>query len=257
MDDRPPLGTLAWARATGGITNGRERARMIAEGLAVLLGSLPGRIRQSLGLRDPKAIRHDLERIPVPDSPAARRAEELCAGTASPLVVNHSHRTYLWGALLGILSDRRPDRELLYVACLLHDLTLTDRYRDTVPEIRCFAGKGGESAARWAREWGWSERRAEALGDAICLHLNTRVPPEQGVEAHLLNAAAALDVIGHGHWSIAPETASAVVERHPRLGMKENGLRMFFAVSHPGTRTELLNRRLMFPTLVRRSQFAD
>jgi hypothetical protein len=64
-------------------------------------------------------------------------------------------------------------------------------------------------------------------------------------------------VIGRRHWAIAPETAAAVLERHPRLGMKENGLRMFLAVSRAGTRTELLNRRLLFPTLVRRSQFAD
>jgi hypothetical protein len=255
---RPPLGTLAWARATGGILDRRERVRMIASGLGLLLTSLPARVRQTLGVRSAKAIRADLDRLPVPDSAAARRAEDLLSGTGSVLTVNHSHRSYVWATLLGMLADRRPDQELLYVASLLHDLTLTDRYRDGVPEIRCFGGKGAVMAARFAtQEWGWSDRRAEALGDAICLHLNTSVPPEQGVEAHLLHAAAALDVIGHGHWMIAPETMSAVIARYPRAGMKEHGLQMFLAVSHPGTRTHLLNRRLMFPTLVRRSQFDE
>jgi hypothetical protein len=42
-----------------------------------------------------------------------------------------------------------------------------------------------------------------------------------------------------------------------RLGMKRNGLPAFLAVSHPGTRAHLLNRRLMFPTLVRYSQFDE
>jgi hypothetical protein len=254
---RPPLGTLAWSRATGGITNRYERLQMIAGGIGLLLGSLPARVRQRLGLRNPKAIVYDLERLPVPDSPEARRAEQLCEDVDSPMILSHSHRTYVWGILLGILGDHRPDHELLYVAALLHDLTLTDKYRDITPEISCFAAKGAGAAATWAREWGWSAERGEALGDAICLHLNTSVPPERGVEAHLLHAAAALDVIGHGHWKIAPATVSAVLERYPRLGMKQNGLQLFSAVSHPGTRTHVLNHRLMFPALVRHSQFDE
>jgi hypothetical protein len=255
--DRPPLGTLAWARATGGVTNRREQLRMIVDGVGLLLGSIPARVRQRLGVRNPKAIVYDLERLPVPDSADARRAEQLCAGTGSQMILNHSHRTYVWGTLLGILGGHRPDAELLFVAALLHDLTLTDSYRESVPEISCFGGKGAAIAATWAQDRGWSAQRAEALGDAICLHLNVKVPPARGVEAHLLHEAAALDVIGHGHWSIAPETVAAVLARHPRLRMKQDGLPLFGAVSHRGTRAWVLTHRLMFATLVRLSQFED
>lgn len=252
-----PFGTLAWVRATGGVTGPAERIRMFASGVGLLLGSLPARVRERLGIENPRAITHDLDRLPVPDTREARRAEELCRGTGSAMVLEHSHRTYVFAMLFGILGAFRPDAELLYVAALLHDLTLTDAHRDVVPEIQCFAGKGAARAVAWAEEWGWSEHRARALGDAICLHLNVRVPPQLGVEAHLLHEAAALDVIGHRHWDIAPETVAAVLERHPRLGLKQGGLRLFSAASRPGTRTHVLNRWLAFPALVRRSQFVE
>jgi hypothetical protein len=254
---RPPLGTLAWARATGGVTDRRERMRMVARGMAVVVGSLPARTRQKLGLRNPRALQYDLNRLPVPDSAEAREAERLCEELDSPTLLNHCHRTYIWGVMLGILGGHRPDDELLYVAALLHDLALSPKHADSVPEISCFAAKGAELAVAEARGWAWSEDRAEALGDAICLHLNTGVPLERGTEGHLLQGAAALDVIGHRHWSIAPETIDAVLERYPRAEMKALGLPLFQAAARPGTRTDLLVHRLMFPTLVRHSQFAE
>ena len=251
------VGTLQWALATGGVTTIKERARIFASGIGLLLGSLPARMRQGLGFRNPKAIAYDLDRLEMPETADAKRAAELCADTGSPLILSHSHRTYVWAMLLGMLGGHRPDVEVLYVASLLHDLTLTDKYRDIEPSIRCFAGKGAKAAAAWTSDWGWSKERSVAVGDAISLHLNTRVAPTLGVEAHLLHAGAALDVIGHGHWQIAPETMSAVLERYPRLGQKRNGMPMFRAVAHPGTRTQFLNRWMMFPTLVRCSQFDE
>jgi hypothetical protein len=251
------LGTFAWARRTGGVTNRAERLRMTAAGLGVVLGSLPARVRQRLGLRNQRAIALDLDRLPVPDSPEAREAERLCEALESSTLLNHCQRCYVWGVLLGKLGGHDPDGELLYVASLLHDLALSPRHAEDVPQITCFAGKGAELAVAQARDWGWSEQRAEALGDAICLHLNTNVPLELGVAAHLLQSAAALDVIGHRHWDIAPETMDAVLERYPRDRMKALGLPLFHAAKKPGTRTQVLIDRLMFPTLVRHSQFAE
>ena len=141
-------------------------------------------------------------------------------------------------------------------ASMLHDLALTDRYRDYAP-MPCFGARAGLIATDWARERGWPAHRCSTLADAISLHLNTRVPPEHGPEAQLLQAGAGVDVIGLRHWELAPETVASVVERYPRHNMKQSSYDLFKTESHPGTRAELLDRRLMFGTLIKHSQFAE
>ncbi len=253
---RLPFGTLAWARAGGGALSVRESVREIGRGISVVLSTAPAQVRQRLGLRNPGAFAYDVDRLRVPDSGIARQAEELCRETSSPMLVNHCLRTYAWGMILAARDGARPDAELFYVASLLHDLALTERFRGYAP-MPCFAARAGILATDWARERGWPDERCAALGDAVCLHLNARVPPELGAEAQLLQAGAGLDVIGLRHWELAPQTVEAVLARYPRLQMKRDAYMLFEAEAHPGTRTRLLNRWLLFGTLVRHSQFHE
>lgn len=216
----------------------------------------PAQLRQRLGLGSRRAVSYALSELPIPDSAVAKEAEELCREASSSLLVNHCLRTYAWGMILGKSDGLSPDPELLYVASMLHDLALTDRFRGYAP-MPCFGARAGILAGEWARERGWHEHRCARLGDVVSLHLNARVPPELGAEAQLLQAGAGLDVIGLRHWELAPETVAAVVARYPRHGFKRDGVELFEAESHPGTRAHLLNRWLMFSTLVRHSQFAE
>ena len=59
------------------------------------------------------------------------------------------------------------DPELFYVTCLLHDLGVTDRYRDTVVGQACFAATAATIARGWSGECGWPEPRCTALADAM------------------------------------------------------------------------------------------
>jgi hypothetical protein len=59
-----------------------------------------------------------------------------------------------------------------------------------------FAVRGAWVARDLAVDHGWAEDNRDALREAISLHLNVRVRPSQGLEAHLLNVASALDVLG-------------------------------------------------------------
>ena len=127
--------------------------------------------------------------------------------------------------ILGQSDGLHPDPELFYVASLLHDLALTDQFRDYAP-MPCFGARAGILANDWAGERGWPAHRCSTLADAISLHLNARVPAEHGPEAQLLQAGAGLDVIGLRHWELTPETVASVVERYPRHNMKR--------ASHPG-----------------------
>ena len=145
------------------------------------------------------------------------------------------------------------------MTCLLHDLGVTDRYRDTVTGQSCFAATGATVARDWSRERGWGEPRCTALADAICQHLNPQVRPEHGIEAHLLQAGAGFDVVGMRHWEVATPTVQTVLARHPRLGFKKSfGSAMCAqADQHPGTRTHFLFRYMQFGARISRAPYDD
>jgi HD domain len=252
---RTKFGTLAWARAKDGRLSRAEEVQEIARATAALLRVAPAQLRERLGLKNRRALAYDPARIRVPDSQMAREAEQLCREASSETLVNHCLRTYVFGMLLGIADGLKPDEELLYVGSLLHDLALTDSFREHAP-MPCFAARGALAATGWAAERGWGDERCARLGDAISLHLNSRVPDVHGPEAQLLRAGAGLDVIGMRHWDLAPQTVAAVLALHPRAGFKRS-YGTFRHEARPDTRMGLLDRRLAFGALVRHSQFAD
>lgn len=256
MGSTASLGTLDWARAGDGRLSAREQVREAATAAGVLLGTVPERVRRLLGLPNPATIELAVDEISIPDSVVAGEAEELCRESSSVMLVNHCLRTFAWASILGRRDRLRPDPELLYVAAMLHDLALTDRFRDYAP-MPCFGARAGIIAADWTRERGWDERRSATVADAISLHLNAKVPAAHGPEAQLLQAGAGLDVIGLRHGDIHPATIRAVLARYPREQLKRDGIGLFEAESHPGTRAHFLTRRLMFGTLVRLAPFSE
>jgi hypothetical protein len=133
----------------------------------------------------------------------------------------------------------------------LHDLALTDTYRDANPMI-CFGARGGVAAEEWAHHRGWPDHRCATLADASSLHLNAHVDPKHGAEAQLLQAGAAVDVIGLRLWDLSRETVRDVLTRYPTLDMLD-GLPEFQFEARPHTRAQLLTRWLMFGTLMRHS----
>jgi HD-GYP domain-containing protein (c-di-GMP phosphodiesterase class II) len=137
------MGTLAWARQTGGRLSPPERQsmqRQLVERQAQALAERNERVRD--------AIRHlDLDVVPVPDSALARKAERHAAELSSEALLNHCHRTYLWGSLLAQADGTKvDDPELLYVASLLHDLGVTDAHFGKDRGAHCFAVEGGFAA---------------------------------------------------------------------------------------------------------------
>jgi hypothetical protein len=129
-----------------------------------------------------------------------------------PALVGHVLRTYAFGTVLGLQADLRWDRELFAFGALLHDVALARRRH----EHTCFAHDGALQALDVLQANGVAADRAQRVADAICLHLRVSVPPELGVEAHLVNAGAGVDVIGMRLRELAPETRAAIVARHPR-----------------------------------------
>jgi hypothetical protein len=165
---------------------------------------------------------HDLEQLRVPDSAAAREAEEVSRASSSESLVNHGFRSYGFGALVGIADGFRFDAELLYVASLLHDIGLTETY----DRGGCFESDGADAARELLAELGWPAERADRVGRAIYLHMHD-VAADEPAEAHLLAFGTSVDVAGRRLHEIHEPLRDAVLETYPRLGFKRHFLTLF------------------------------
>jgi hypothetical protein len=227
------IGSLAWGRRTGGRLSALDRLRLLAAGMLVRIA--PHAAAAGVPL-DAAALR-------MPDSRLCVAAGELLAASSEPWLVQHCLRTFLWGALLGRGHGHRYDEELLFVGAALHDLGLTPAGRQWVGiDAECFAVQGALAAEAFLGQQGMEEGRRERIAEAICRHLNVRVPLARGVEAHLLHAGAGLDVIGARHAELAPELRQEVLRRHPRDRMKESLAQRMKqeSLAHPHTRAGFL-----------------
>lgn len=249
------VGTRDWMARTQGRLSGREQAAFLMAGVRSQMRQMPQRTAAALGLRRDR-LALELDELRLPESAAAREAEELCA-ELEPHLGNHSRRSYLWAALLARHDGLSVDEELVYVGALLHDHGLPRAIAGR--ESRCFTMTSAETAVEVARRHGWDDARTDSVAEGITLHLNPVVPPEQGVNSHVLNAGIALDVGGLRHWQIDPETKDAVVARHPREGFKRrfHGELREHARTAPGCRAHVLLRRAGFGVMIRTAPFRD
>ncbi|MEI8409664.1 MULTISPECIES: HD domain-containing protein [unclassified Kribbella] len=155
-----------------------------------------------------------------PDTAVTREVVEVARSSYQGPLLGHCLRTWLWADLFGRRDGIKPDEELLYVACLLHDIALTDRHRPP-PEAACFAVHGGEVARTTLISLGVDSSYADDVAQAIALHMNVHVPADQGVEAHLLHAGAHLDVAGTRAGDLPRQAIRDVVAQHPRDGFPD------------------------------------
>lgn len=212
------VGTRAWASTRHGALTGREQLALAREATVAQITALPGQARVWLTSGRGRGSALVTDRKP-PDSRLAREALEL-AGEASPApLLGHCLRCWLWADLFAQRDAVEHDPELLYVACLLHDLALTEPHRPGPgARVACFAVHGGQVAHNALGARGAPDAFAERVAEAITLHMNVRVPPALGGEAHLLHAAAHLDVAGTRAADLPLAAQRAVIETHPRDG---------------------------------------
>jgi len=207
----PVLGTREWAATTGGVLDRPARLRFARDAVFAQLAEFPQRVRARLLAGGNSALVTHRE---PPDTPLAREMLSLAESAYDAPLLGHCVRCWLWGDLIAQRRGHDYDDELLYVASLLHDIALTDDHRTGA--AGCFAVDGGEVARSTLLPHG--EPFAERVAEAITLHMNVRVPVALGVEAHLLHAAAHLDVAGTGLGDLPSAAVRAVAAKHPRDG---------------------------------------
>jgi HD superfamily phosphodiesterase len=145
----------------------------------------------------------DAADIDGPETPVAHAALDICSRISPDWLVAHCHRTYAYALMF---TRGRPfNSERLFVACMLHDVGLTQAFETrsdsaVAPsherkDAPCFAVRGAEFAYRFAGTHGWPSSARDRLAEAVSLHLNVFARSRYGVEAETLSAASAFDAI--------------------------------------------------------------
>jgi hypothetical protein len=206
------VGTLEWAHATGGVLRRRDRARLIGQAVTAQLVRLPSQWRSRI------VGEHSSLTSPTPpDSALAREAEGRVRELSSPALYGHCARTWAYAALFAERDRVAHDAELLYLACMLHDLGLTQAHWGRDPHAKCFAVEGAYAAQTFVDEHsGTNAEQARKVAEAISLHLNVTVPARLGAEAQLLSKGVSLDVVGRRLHQIPARATQGVEQRWPR-----------------------------------------
>lgn len=208
------VGTWQWTQETGGSLRRQDRARLLGQGVSARLARIPSQWRSKI-LGENASIT-----LPqAPDSALAREAEERVRELSSPALHGHCLRTWAFATFFAQRDHVKHDEELLYLACVLHDLGLTEEHVGRDPQARCFAVEGARAAHALMHRHGASEDRATTVAEAISLHLNVTVPARLGAEAHLLSKGVSLDVIGRRLHQVPLVAVQRVEARWPRGGL--------------------------------------
>jgi hypothetical protein len=154
--------------------------------------------------------------MPVPDSALARRARELMADVAAPVLVNHSVRCYAWAVELARHDRLQFDPEILYVSAMLHDIGLVPAY----DLGGCYEVDGAIAAERLVADAGEPAALARAIYDVIALHNDEDLPPDPAAEIVLLWDSAGTDVTGHRFADIRPAIIPGLLAAYPRVDFK-------------------------------------
>ncbi|WP_329383139.1 HD domain-containing protein [Streptomyces sp. NBC_01351] len=151
----------------------------------------------------------------TPDTASARAAYEIAAEYTDAALLNHSVRSYAFGAAYADRHGLAYDAELLYVSALLHDMGLTAPFDShTLP----FEEAGGHVARVLTAGLGWPPARRARAEEVIVLHMRDDVSAAEDVESHLLQVGTSADVSGLRLADFDSAFTGALLKDRPRLG---------------------------------------
>jgi HD domain len=135
------------------------------------LGSaIPSQVSQDERPSSTRAAQHSdaliVAGVRLVDSRIAKAPSDLAHSVSPPYLYNHAVRTFLFASLAGKATGQKFDAEMLYLACILHDLGLTEKFQGDLP----FEIQGAEVAKRFLEENGYEPNKAAVVWDGIAMH---------------------------------------------------------------------------------------
>ncbi|MCP2169430.1 HD domain-containing protein [Goodfellowiella coeruleoviolacea] len=176
--------------------------------------------------------------VRIPDSALARRTAAFARGVSSETLFNHLMRTYLFGSLVFDHQGVRYDREVVFVAALLHDLGLLDAFQ--TPTER-FEVDGADAARRFLREQRVPADRVELIWDAIALHTSVGIATRKRPEIALISVGSGMDFTGNELKQLPADALDEVLTVFPRKGFKREAMDRMLALCRTKPMGELMH----------------
>jgi hypothetical protein len=154
------------------------------------------------------------------DSKIARDATQLGREAYPPYLFNHAIRTFLFGSLIGKRLRQRFDEEVLYLACILHDLGLTDRFEGELP----FEIQGAEAAKTFLEQRTYAKDKLGIVWDGIAMHASV-IGHYKQAEIRLVGEGAGTDIVGPDYSQISKTDVDEILGAFPRLELKNSFLK--------------------------------
>ncbi|GIH96780.1 HD domain-containing protein [Planobispora siamensis] len=154
----------------------------------------------------------------IPDTSLTRTAYGFVQDITAQAVFTHSVRSYLFGRAIGqrhgLRAEHDYDDEVLFLACMLHDVGLTERGE----RGGRFEVDGADLAAEFLAGQGLAADRTRLVWEAIALHTSLGIADRMRPEIALTHAGAGADVAAFGAEELPEGYADRVHAAYPRLG---------------------------------------
>lgn len=172
-----------------------------------------------------KTLHLNAELVGLPGTAVAQAALQLVLRAESPAIANHSVRSFLFARLLaphiGLTAGRDFDEELLFLSCILHDVSLsTLAKRNTRFEV-----DSADLAAEFLSEQGVSANDVDAIWEAIALHNAFVIAERKGPLTSLTYQGVAIDFGGTlglpatHEAAVTAEIGAVIHTAYPRFNM--------------------------------------
>nr|WP_180218836.1 HD domain-containing protein [Streptomyces albus] len=168
-----------------------------------------------------EALPREVAGIRIPRSEVAQKAAAFAREESSVTLFNHVMRTYLFGCVMFDQRGVHYDREVAFVAAVLHDLGLVEKYRS--PSER-FELDGADVAQRFLRKQRMPAERVEVVWDAIALHTNLPIALRKRPEIAMISVGSGLDFTGNELRKVPSEVLEDILDAFPREGFKKNAV---------------------------------
>jgi len=155
--------------------------------------------------------------IVAPDSQLARKVAALAEQAHSKVLLNHVHRTWWFAEFIGKKREMKYDRELVYIASVLHDLGLSKEHAAD----KRFEVDGADAASKFLHAHEYPKRKTDIVWDAIALHSAAGIADRREPEVVLVHFGAFIDVMGLRKDEISPQLIDDTIALYPRLGFKK------------------------------------
>jgi cyanamide hydratase family protein with HD domain len=183
-------------------------------GCAETMGFMRKLVRTA-GYARPVAL--DASDFPIPDSALADQATRLVREVSPTFLFNHGVRVFMFADAIGRHNNLKYDREVVYLAAVMHDLGLISQFNGN----GSFEVDGAGVVRRFLLERGLPEGRADLVHEAIALHAAVGKASKMAPEIALVHFGAGMDVVGFRAEDLSTDTVRHIVEAYPRHGFKK------------------------------------